>query len=67
MRVPLLDLSEQYRILAEPIREAIDGVLASHRFILGPRVEAFEKAICDYCNTPHAVGVSSGQMLSWPF
>ena len=60
MRVPLLDLSEQYRVLAEPIREAIDGVLASHRFILGPRVEAFEKAICDYCNIPHAVGVSSG-------
>src|SRR5438045_9207648 len=60
MRVPLLDLSEQPRSLADPIREAIDGVLASHRFILGPRVEAFEKAICGYCNTPHAVGVSSG-------
>jgi dTDP-4-amino-4,6-dideoxygalactose transaminase len=60
MRVPLLDLSEQYRALAQPIREGIDGVLASHRFILGPRVEAFEKAICAYCNTPHAIGVSSG-------
>src|SRR4029450_7542421 len=60
MRVPLLDLSEQYRALAEPIREAIDTVLASHRFILGPRVAAFEKAICSYCNTPRAVGVSSG-------
>jgi len=60
MRVRLLDLSEQYRILAEPIREAIDGVLASHRFILGTRVEAFEKAICGYCNAPHAIGVSSG-------
>jgi dTDP-4-amino-4,6-dideoxygalactose transaminase len=60
MRVPLLDLSEQYRALAEPIREAIDSVLASHRFILGPRVEAFEKAICGYCNTPHAIGISSG-------
>src|SRR5881392_3220363 len=60
MRVRLLDLSEQYRILAEPIREAIDGVLASHRFILGTRVEAFEKAICGYCNAPHAIGLSSG-------
>ncbi len=44
MRVPLLDLSEQYRTLAEPIREAIDTVLTSQRFILGPQVEAFEKA-----------------------
>ncbi|HYY35751.1 MAG TPA: DegT/DnrJ/EryC1/StrS family aminotransferase [Candidatus Binatia bacterium] len=60
MRVPLLDLSEQYRTLADPIREAINDVLASGRFILGPKVEAFEKAISAYCNTSHAVGVSSG-------
>lgn len=60
MRVPLLDLSEQYRALGDSIREAINDVLASGRFILGPRVEAFEKAICTYCNAPYAVGVSSG-------
>jgi dTDP-4-amino-4,6-dideoxygalactose transaminase len=60
MRVPLLDLSEQYRVLADPIREAIDDVLTSHRFILGPKGEAFEKAISAYCNAPHAIGVSSG-------
>ena len=60
MRVPLLDLSEQYRALAEPIREAIDDVLISHRFILGPKGEAFEKAIGGYCKAPHAIGVSSG-------
>src|SRR5438874_12374291 len=60
MRVPLLDLGEQYRALNEPFREAIDEVLASHRFILGPKVQAFEKAISAYCNVPHAVGVSSG-------
>jgi dTDP-4-amino-4,6-dideoxygalactose transaminase len=60
MRVPLLDLSEQYRALDVSIRGAIDDVLASGRFILGPKVEAFEKAMCVYCNTPHAVGVSSG-------
>ena len=29
MRVPLLDLSEQYRFLAEPIRQRIDKVLVS--------------------------------------
>jgi dTDP-4-amino-4,6-dideoxygalactose transaminase len=60
MRVPLLDLSEQYRILGEPLRKAIDDVLTSHRFILGPKVEAFEKATCAYCGASHAVGVSSG-------
>jgi dTDP-4-amino-4,6-dideoxygalactose transaminase len=60
MRVPLLDLSEQYAALAEPIRKAIDEVLRSQSFILGPKVEAFEKAIADYCDSPHAIGVSSG-------
>ena len=60
MRVPLLDLSEQYRALAEPIRAELDEVLASQSFILGPKVTAFEQAICRYCATPNAIGVSSG-------
>ena len=58
--IPLLDLSDQYRLLAEPIREAIDEVLASQRFILGAKVKEFEEAIAKYCGSPHAVGVSSG-------
>jgi len=60
MRVPLLDLSEQYRALAEPIRAQLDEVLASQSFILGPKVAAFEEAIRDYCGSPNAIGVSSG-------
>src|SRR5262249_12421589 len=60
MRVPLLDLGEQYRVLSDSIREATNDVLTSGRFILGPKVEAFEKAMCAYCDTPYAIGVSSG-------
>src|SRR2546430_17457933 len=60
MRVPLLDLSEQYRALSEEIRAATDEVLASQRFILGPKLAEFEKAVAEYCRVPHAVGVSSG-------
>jgi dTDP-4-amino-4,6-dideoxygalactose transaminase len=60
MHVPLLDLGEQYRALGDSIREATNEVLASGRFILGPKVAAFETAMRAYCNTPHAVGVSSG-------
>jgi len=60
MRVPLLDLSEQYRALTEPIRAQIDEVLASQSFILGPKVAAFEEAIRSYCSAPNAIGVSSG-------
>lgn len=60
MRVPLLDLSEQYRKLAEPIRAQLDEVLASQTFILGPKLAAFEEAIAGYCASPNAIGVSSG-------
>jgi dTDP-4-amino-4,6-dideoxygalactose transaminase len=60
MRVPLLDLSEQYRSLAAPLRQRLDEVFASQRFILGPNVEKFEKSICDFTGAAHAIGVSSG-------
>lgn len=60
MRVPLLDLSEQYRNLAAPIRAQIDEVLSSQRFILGPKLKDFERAMCAYCGADHAIGVSSG-------
>jgi len=60
MRVPLLDLGQEYRVLSKQIREAIDDVLDSHRFILGSKVQEFESAICRYCDVPHAIGVSSG-------
>ncbi len=60
MRVPLLDLSEQYRSLGDELRKEIDAVLQSQSFILGPKVTEFERAMADYCGAPHAIGVSSG-------
>src|SRR5512132_472040 len=60
MRVPLLDLSEQYRFLAEPIRREFDEIVRTQRFILGPKVEEFEGALAASCRAKHAIGVSSG-------
>jgi dTDP-4-amino-4,6-dideoxygalactose transaminase len=60
MRVPLLDLKDQYRTLSGPIRAELDEVFASQRFILGPKGEEFERAICQFLSVPHAIGVSSG-------
>ena len=60
MRVRLLDLSGQYRSLEKEIRAATDEVLASQRFILGPKLTEFENAAAQYCGVPHGIGVSSG-------
>jgi dTDP-4-amino-4,6-dideoxygalactose transaminase len=60
MRVPLLDLSEQYSNLIEPIRKRLNEVLATQRFILGPNVTRFEEAIRQFTGATHAIGVSSG-------
>ncbi len=59
-KVPLLDLSLQNGPLGEPIRKAMDEVLASNYFIMGPQVAAFEKQAAEYLQVKHAVGVSSG-------
>jgi len=42
------------------IREAIDRVCESQRFILGPEVAALEEEIATFCGARFAIGVSSG-------
>ena len=60
VKVPLLDLKGQYSKIRDEVRQVMDEVCDSQYFILGPRVEAFEKHIAEYCGTKYAVGVSSG-------
>ncbi len=58
--VPLLDLHAQFRTIEPEIRKAIDAVLASQRFILGPEVESLEKECADYVSCKYGIAVSSG-------
>jgi dTDP-4-amino-4,6-dideoxygalactose transaminase len=60
MEVPLVDLKVQYGEIREEVRKAVDTVLESQGFILGPSVEKLEEQIAAYSNVAHAVGVSSG-------
>jgi dTDP-4-amino-4,6-dideoxygalactose transaminase len=60
MKVPLLDLKAQYSTIRSEIREAIERVVDSQYFILGPEVEGLEREIAAFCNVRSAVGVSSG-------
>ena len=60
MKVPFFDLKRQYHSIKEEIKDSIDNVLESQRFILGEEVERFEKNITRYCKCKHAIGVASG-------
>jgi dTDP-4-amino-4,6-dideoxygalactose transaminase len=59
-QVKLLDLQAQYLPIRHEIRRAIDEVCDDQALILGPAVEKFERALAGYCQTKHAIGVSSG-------
>jgi len=60
MKVPLLDLTAQYKSIRWEVRTAIDRVCQSQAFILGPEVSACEHEIASFCGAEHAIGVSSG-------
>lgn len=60
MPVPLLDLRRQYAPLKAQFLAAIQEVCDAQGLVLGPKTEAFEKAVAEYVGVPHAIGVSSG-------
>jgi dTDP-4-amino-4,6-dideoxygalactose transaminase len=60
MSIKFLDLQAQYQSIKPEMDEAIDGVLKSSAYILGPRVEEFESAFAKYCDVEHCVALGSG-------
>lgn len=60
IKIPILDLKPQYESIKEEIRVAIDAVLESGQFIMGPAVQQFETAAAEYLGAKYAIGVNSG-------
>lgn len=58
--IPFLDLGAAYRELKVEIDVAVNRVLESGWYILGPEVEAFEAEWAAYCGANHAVSVANG-------
>ncbi|MEI4769562.1 DegT/DnrJ/EryC1/StrS family aminotransferase [Psychrobacillus sp. FJAT-51614] len=60
MKVPMLDLSEQYASLKSEVLEALDSVMSSSQFILGDNVKKLEADIAKYSNVSHGIGCGNG-------
>jgi dTDP-4-amino-4,6-dideoxygalactose transaminase len=60
MHVPFADLAAQNATVADAVLGEISALARDAAFILGPRVEDFERWLARECSTPHAVGVASG-------
>jgi len=60
VKVPILDLAAELREVGAEVRAALERVLASGHFILGPEGAALEREIAALLGVPHAVACNSG-------
>jgi dTDP-3-amino-3,4,6-trideoxy-alpha-D-glucose transaminase len=59
-RVPFLDLAAGVAELRPELDAAWAAVVEGGRWVLGPRLEAFEAAFAAHAGTAHAIGVGTG-------
>ena len=59
-RIPILDLAPQLDALWPELNHAIQKVLRSGHYIMGPEVKAFEEEIARFLGVRHAVACNSG-------
>jgi dTDP-4-amino-4,6-dideoxygalactose transaminase len=60
MQTPFLDLVAPHIELEEELVGVFRYALRSAGFIGGPMVEEFEKSFAEFCDTKHAIAISSG-------
>ena len=58
--IPLIDLRRLHEPCADELRKALDNVLNSGTFVLGPECTRFETAFAAWCGARHALGVGNG-------
>lgn len=58
--IPILDLSPEVEFLLPDLMRAVEGVLRSGEYIMGPNVKALEAEVAEYLRVKHAIGVNSG-------
>ncbi len=58
--VPYSALAAEASLVKTELMRAVENVLDSGRYILGPEVAAFEREFAEYCQTKFAAGVANG-------
>ena len=58
--IPQIDLLRQHEKLKDELSAAVERVIRSGRFILGPEGEALEAEVASQVGVRHAIGVASG-------
>jgi len=60
VNVPLLDLKPQLKTIENDVKLAVNEVIDSTQYIMGPKVAELEEQIAEYMGAKYATGVSSG-------
>ena len=60
MKIPFIDLQAQYQAYKPEIDIAIQNVLNSSQYIMGPEVKKLEEGLAIYTSSKHAIACSSG-------
>ena len=60
MTIPNEDLTRQYQLIADEIAQAVQAVLPTGRYTLGPFLTQFEKEYAAYCGTTYCLGIANG-------
>ena len=60
LNVPFGDMKVRYQAIRRDIDEAVQRVLNSGYYILGPELETFEKAFAEFLGVNYVVGCASG-------
>src|SRR5438876_295134 len=65
VKVPFYGHVRQYQSIRRELDDAIQGVLESNQYVMGPALDRFEKEFARYFGMPYAVGVNSGTDALW--
>ncbi len=65
IKVPFYGHARQYHSIQKELDKAIQAVLESEAYVMGPTLERFEKELAQYFGMKHAVGLNSGTDALW--